>query len=149
MRWAPIPGFDGYEASDEGFIRSARGVLNPWLSHGYAQVSLRRDGRTYKRSVHRLVLLAFVGGGEGLDSCHRDGDKSNNRLTNLYWGTRSENIRDQVRHGRHNNGRKTHCPQGHPYSEENTYVLRGGRRQCRACTSAQGAAAYLIRRNAS
>jgi hypothetical protein len=27
---------------------------------------------------------------------------------------------------------KTHCPQGHPYSEENTYVHAGSRR-CRQC----------------
>jgi hypothetical protein len=27
---------------------------------------------------------------------------------------------------------RTHCPQGHPYSEENTYVNRG-HRFCRTC----------------
>jgi hypothetical protein len=27
---------------------------------------------------------------------------------------------------------RTHCPQGHPYDDENTY-LYGGRRQCKAC----------------
>jgi len=31
---------------------------------------------------------------------------------------------------------KTHCPQGHPYNEENTYLWRG-RRQCRACSAAK------------
>ncbi len=35
------------------------------------------------------------------------------------------------------NARKTHCPQGHPYSEENTYLYIGGvhkgNRQCRIC----------------
>jgi hypothetical protein len=30
------------------------------------------------------------------------------------------------------NGRKTHCPQGHEYTPENTYVSRG-RRNCRKC----------------
>jgi hypothetical protein len=28
--------------------------------------------------------------------------------------------------------RKTHCPYGHPYDEENTYRYNG-RRQCKAC----------------
>ena len=32
------------------------------------------------------------------------------------------------------NRRKTHCPQGHPYSDENTYVSKAGSRHCRACT---------------
>jgi hypothetical protein len=31
--------------------------------------------------------------------------------------------------------RKTHCPQGHEYTPENTMKLRGGRRQCRTCTN--------------
>lgn len=31
---------------------------------------------------------------------------------------------------------KTHCPQGHPYSEENTYVAPKGDRRCRACAKA-------------
>lgn len=32
----------------------------------------------------------------------------------------------------HSNIHKTHCPRGHPYSEDNTYV-RNGKRQCKAC----------------
>lgn len=31
------------------------------------------------------------------------------------------------------NGRKTHCPYGHPYDEANTYTDRKGGRNCRAC----------------
>lgn len=33
-----------------------------------------------------------------------------------------------------NNAVKTHCPKGHPYDDENTYVNRG-KRICRACAS--------------
>jgi hypothetical protein len=28
---------------------------------------------------------------------------------------------------------RTHCPEGHPYDEENTYVRKDGSRQCKAC----------------
>lgn len=35
------------------------------------------------------------------------------------------------------NAQKTHCPQGHPYDEVNTYVTRCGRRKCRTCRSEQ------------
>jgi len=37
--------------------------------------------------------------------------------------------------GEHSNGRRerTHCPEGHPFDEENTYVNPRGERQCRAC----------------
>jgi len=31
------------------------------------------------------------------------------------------------------NAKKTHCPQGHPYDEENTYHLPGGGRGCKKC----------------
>lgn len=31
-------------------------------------------------------------------------------------------------------GKRTHCPKGHPYSEENTYVTKNNKRQCRTCT---------------
>ena len=143
MRWSPIPTFPGYWASDDGRVRSTRGELVPWTSSGYLTVGLRRDGSTIKVHVHRLILMAFTGLPEpGLDGCHIDGDRLNNAASNLYWGTRSQNIRDQVRHGRHNNARKTHCPQGHPYSDENTYVLSGGRRQCKTCSKAKAAEAH-------
>lgn len=32
------------------------------------------------------------------------------------------------------NARKTHCPQGHPFSEENTYYTEHGSRRCRTCS---------------
>lgn len=146
-RWAPVPDFPGYEVSDMGQVRSRRGLLKPWRTNGYLYLSLRRDGKTIRRSVNRLILLTFIGTPTGrMDSCHRNGDKSDNRLANLYWGTRSQNIADQVRHGRHNNARKTHCPKGHEFTPENTYIVRGASRQCVTCTKARALAAYEKRR---
>lgn len=143
MTWRPIPTFPGYEASDDGRIRSRRCELKPWVTNGYLTVGLRRDGRTFRRSVHRLVLLAFRGiPADGMDACHRNGRRQDNRLSNLYWGTRSANIRDAVAHGTHNNARKTHCPAGHRYTPENTYIVRGRSRQCVTCTKARAAAAH-------
>ena len=37
----------------------------------------------------------------------------------------------------HRNARKTHCPKGHPYDEENTYLAPDGARQCRTCNLAR------------
>lgn len=39
---------------------------------------------------------------------------------------------------------KTHCPQGHPYDEANTYTYQG-RRSCRICAKAR-AAVYEVKR---
>jgi hypothetical protein len=33
--------------------------------------------------------------------------------------------------------KKTHCPQGHPYDEENTYRRHGDWRECRVCKKAR------------
>lgn len=41
--------------------------------------------------------------------------------------------------------RKTECPQGHPYDEQNTYVDRG-RRRCRKCLAAKARAERARRR---
>ena len=39
--------------------------------------------------------------------------------------------------------RRTHCPQGHPYSGANLAIRSdGARRRCRACSKAQGKAKY-------
>lgn len=150
--WRPIPGWHGfYEASDTGLIRSLprtvrhsiggtrhvqERILKPSQNQkGYRIVVLARDGKRYAYPVHRLVAETFLGPlPEGWHTCHIDGDNQNNHVTNLRYATPSENNRDVVRHGRNHNANKTHCPQGHPYSPENTQVTRGGRgRKCLTC----------------
>jgi hypothetical protein len=50
--------------------------------------------------VHVLVLLAFVGPApEGTECRHLNGIRTDNRLENLAWGTRAENVADMMRHG--------------------------------------------------
>ena len=44
------------------------------------------------------------------------------------------------------NARKTHCPQGHPYSPENTYIQPKGSRACRVCMRAAAARSAAKRR---
>ena len=140
--WREIPDTDGrYFASDDGQIMgpgsrsSGPGALKPRLDRdGYATVNVYVSGRVRNRKVHRLVLEAFVGPGDGLHARHLDGDPSNNRLDNLAWGTASENNYDMVRHHTHHNGSKTHCPQGHEYTPENTCASPGWGRKCRECS---------------
>lgn len=108
--WRPVPGYDGYEASNLGAIRRKRKFRN--MDHylvvkpnrredGYLRVTVWRDGKKLHRPVHRLVCLAFHGDptGEAQLACHDDGDQTNNTEDNLYWGTHAENYADQVRHG--------------------------------------------------
>jgi len=154
-QWRPVVGYEGlYEVSDHGNVRSLdrnspdhRGGVRKFKgrklrpgreSNGKWLVGLCRDGKAHSARVHRLVAEAFLGPApEGAEVCHRDDNNDNNKLSNLYWGTRSDNLRDAVRNGRHWQANKTHCKWGHEFTPENTAIHRSGGRQCRACRTAR------------
>ena len=67
------------------------------LRSGHQQVVICGD-RKQSVAVHTLVLLTFVGPpSDGQECLHWDGVPANNRLTNLRWGTREDNLRDLIR----------------------------------------------------
>lgn len=99
-QWVTIPGHPQYQASSLGRIRSARGVLKPWVSNGLGHLKVGLANRK-REWVHRLVCLAFHGPcPDGMEVRHLDGDPANNRISNLRYGTHSENMLDRRRHGR-------------------------------------------------
>ena len=139
LRWHPIDGCPGYAVSDRGEVMSHRAsrILKPFVASrsGHLAVDLP-IGRRY---VHRLVLESFVGPRpERMEACHNDGNPTNNHVDNLRWDTRSENVKDAVKHGAAlgaMNAAKTHCPRNHEYDADNTYIDPMGRRRCRKCKS--------------
>ncbi|WP_074133292.1 NUMOD4 motif-containing HNH endonuclease [Mycolicibacterium houstonense] len=158
-QWRPVPGYDLYEVSDQGRVRSidriansrwdtpkrVRGkVLKPSTAGRYPTVTLYLQGEQHTLLIHRLVLLAFVGPcPDGHEALHFDDDPNNNRLHNLRWGSRSENSRDCIRNGGHPKVNITRCPKGHQYDAENTYITPGrGHRQCRKCIKARSIARH-------
>lgn len=69
---------------------------------GYPTYEFWKKGKRKVFTLHRLMLLAFVGPcPEGMECCHEDGDPTNNDLSNLRWGTHSSNGKDMVKHGNH------------------------------------------------
>jgi hypothetical protein len=67
---------------------------------GYGIVNLKLDGAQQMRTVHRLVMLAFMGlCPRGLEVCHGDGVRHNNKLSNLRYDTRKGNLQDKHQHG--------------------------------------------------
>lgn len=112
VRFAPIPGHDGYAASDDGFIwslwaerRSRHGEVWHRLAirldeKGYQRVSFGPRGKRSSVRVHSLVLKAFRGEPEpGQEACHANGDRADNRLSNLRWDTHQANIADSIAAG--------------------------------------------------
>lgn len=89
-KWAPIPEFDGYfEASDMGRIKNAwtgKVLKQGTNKKGYKTVSFNVLDKQYKRLVHILVAAAFIEGDHtGLDIKHKDGNITNNKLSNLEY----------------------------------------------------------------
>lgn len=61
---------------------------------------MRKDGRTWCKATHRMVMQSFVGPRpEGMEVAHLDGDKENNNLLNLQYCTPEENRRHNVING--------------------------------------------------
>lgn len=126
--WKPVVGHLHYEVSNFGRVRSLDRTKIYHRRDQYSGNSLivarRHKGRLLRpgtvasghqfvvlgRSngfcVHTLVLEAFVGPAPaGAECCHWDDDPANNKLSNLRWGTRAENIADYRRnYGRHQGG---------------------------------------------
>ena len=103
-----IPGFPNYYATPGGNIwsgpkksyRGYRKLKSCFSRHGHANVRLFKNGSKTWKQVHRLILETFVGPcPKGMECCHYNDVPSDNRLENLRWDTRSNNLRDSFRNG--------------------------------------------------
>lgn len=99
--WKTIPGFPAYEVSAAGQVRRGIQYLRPRKNaDGYLRVNLYQGGKASSHYVHVLVLLAFVGPRPtGAQARHRNGKADDARLSNLAWGSPTENGADKAEHG--------------------------------------------------
>lgn len=94
--FAPIPGFDNYQASNYGYIKNRKTgkKLKPYISaDGIPRVTVYQNGVDYTKRVARLVALAFAYKYNQRDIIdywdfsivqYLDGIKTNTTLNNLY-----------------------------------------------------------------
>jgi predicted transcriptional regulator len=101
--WRPVVGGPSrYLVSSFGRVfNTYRGVMlaQSLTGRGYPRVHLPGRGSP---PVHQLVLAAFVGPRPFPQavSRHKNDVKTDNRHTNLEWGTTSQNMVDMIRNGR-------------------------------------------------
>ena len=111
-----------------------------WSAH-------RRDGYGRFQAATRTAVGAHrwswehfngpIPAGLVLDHIYR------NRACVNPWHLEPVSLRENIRRGvvGEHLRRRTHCPSGHPYDDENTYRSRQGRRHCRTCLRARDVAA--------
>jgi len=115
--WKPIPGWIGYysisnlgDIKAEGrIVKSSFGRFNKLKERiikiqkdgkGYLKFMAFRDGKGKGIPIHQALMWTFVGvQKKGIEVRHLDGNKLNNSLSNLKYGTKSDNMQDAISHG--------------------------------------------------
>ena len=89
--WRPIEEYPGYSVSDNGRIRDdSNNVIRKTTISKIGYPVVRLNGKT--QYVHRLECKAFLPNPDNKSTVnHKDGDRSNNDLSNLEWATYREN----------------------------------------------------------
>lgn len=108
-KWLSVKDYEGmYEISNKGNVRSLKRnkphILSPSTeknNSGRKTVCLWKNGKEKRHKIHHLVLFAFVGSCPyGLETCHNDGNASDNCISNLRWDTHISNCQDRKKHGK-------------------------------------------------
>lgn len=119
--WRDVVGYEGYyQVSSLGRVRSlTRNIFNGKVffkkagkmmritvgKNQYCRVTLTKDAKQVQWYVHRLVAMAFLPNPDNLPEVdHIDANPSNNRLTNLRWVTKHENMNHIMELGHHYDG---------------------------------------------
>ena len=106
-------------------------------------MNLSLNGVVRQVTVHKLVLLAFVGPlPEGMERLHGLGGAYDNSIENLRYGTRADNNRDKAKHRAVKRKVGQTCSRGHDISESPTWG--SGNRICMECREGKPAARQVI-----
>jgi len=128
--WKPVKGYEGrYEVSSLGRARNAktRKFLNHSLRTGYHRIYM--DGKLH--TLHRLIAEAFLGKPEDKPHVnHLNGIRHDNRIENLEWCTRSENMQHSYRMGFNKTGKENSQSKAlHVFKDGNLVAILYGNKE--------------------
>lgn len=96
--WKEIPGYEGlYEINESGDVKGLKynhimNVQGPTKNYAYNSLILTKNNKQKRCGIHRLVAQTFLPNPDNLPVVmHKDNNKLNNHVSNLKWGTHSEN----------------------------------------------------------
>ena len=133
--WKPIEGFEKYEISNLGQIRSLSykqtgesKMLKPKIDrNGYLVANLSKNGKHYTKTIHRLVAKTFIPNLENKPQVnHINGIKTDNGVENLEWCTCSENIKHAFDTGLKKSNKGVNNPMYGKHHTEETKKKIGG-----------------------
>ena len=142
--WKDVEGYEGlYQVSNLGNVKSIPRVIKSSLKHqnkvlrkgrllkqslnhnGYPQIVLKILGKCYCKRVHRLVAEVFIPNPNNYPQInHIDGNKLNNKVSNLEWCTAKQNIIHAFKEGLYKTPKKA-FKKGQNSVKVNQYTVNG------------------------
>lgn len=102
-----IKGWPGYHISKRGRLYKYYPKRGLWMfmkgtiSRNRTYHILRRCDKRIRVQASRLVAMTYIPNPKNKPCvCHKDNDRTNNRVENLYWGTYKENTQQCIQDGR-------------------------------------------------
>lgn len=127
--WKDIEGFENYQISSEGNARNAKNkknLISSLMKNGYLRVTLYKKRKPYYKNIHKLVADAFIPNPDNKPCVgHKDCNKNNNRVDNLYWCTYKENNNHPITKKRRSETKKGQIPKANPPKQVFQYTLDG------------------------